>query len=88
MESTTKTKAQENEKLFIAAHFGILLEDALWYHSGNCFSRVAVKTQEAAKIIREKVHGRYINGGMYDGVPLGCITKYEEGGQIWYEVTC
>ena len=79
---------EKQEQLVISQKFGIPLADALWYHSGICFSRAAVKTEESAKLIRQKVYGQCVNGGMYDGMPLGGITKYEEGGDIWYEVTC
>lgn len=79
---------EQREKEFISNNFGVSLEDALWYHSGICFSRAAVKTLEAAKIIRDKVIGQFVNGGAYDGKSLGGIIKYEEDGQIWYEVTC
>lgn len=81
-------KTQEDEQLFIAEKFGIKLEDALYYHSGICYARAAVKTPEAAKIISEKVYGGYVNGGMLDGMPLGRISKFQDSGEIWYEVIC
>jgi hypothetical protein len=81
-------KNTTEEKQFIAETFGVPIEDAIYYHSGICYSRAGVKTKESAEMIANAVEGRVVNGGWYDGMKLGIVSKFADSGEIWYEVTC
>jgi hypothetical protein len=81
-------KSTEQQKQFIASQFGVQIDDAVYYHSGICYSRAGVSTAEAAQIISDAMQGKYVNGGWYDGMKLGIISKFQDSGEIWYEVTC
>ena len=83
MENKTQQQHQR-----IAERFGIPVQDVHWYWGGICYARCAVKTIESAQIISDAVKGQWVNGGWYDGMPLGKITKHDDGDYIWYEVTC
>jgi hypothetical protein len=76
------------QKEFAAEKFGIPIDDVHFYISGICYARAAVKTPESAQIISDAVKGKCVNGGWYDGMSLGRITKLFDGDDIWYEVMC
>ena len=64
--------------------FGISANDLIWYNGGICYNRIAVRTKAAAKKVSAAVKGQTVNGGWFHGMPLGGITKTDEG----YEVYC
>ena len=78
---------QENVK-WISDRFNIPEESILWYHSGCCYSRIAVKTKRAANAAAKSVSGDTVNGGWFDGMPLGAITKIaaQNGNPAYFEV--
>jgi hypothetical protein len=79
----------DEDKTYISKRFNIPMEDIIWYNSGICYSRVAVKTMSSAIKIREKVNGQSANGGMLDGMRLGSISEMKDDkGNIYYDVTC
>lgn len=83
----------EKDKDFMASHFGIPREEALWYHSGICYSRCGVNTKSAADKVSEKVKGDTANGGMLHGMPLGGQQHHpgkpdRYDGKEWWEVYC
>lgn len=63
------------DKKWLANHFGIPEESILWYNSGICYSRIEVTTKESADKVSDKVKGQTVNGGMLDGMPLGGQTE-------------
>lgn len=74
-----------NETLQWAANrFGIPVEDVVWYNSGICYDRIGVKTKKSADKVTAKVAGETVNGGMYDGMPLGGQRFYKDH----YDIMC
>lgn len=62
-----------------AKRFGISKEDVVWHHSGICYSRIQVKTKEAADKVTAAVKGKTVNGGYLDGMSLGGQTPQKDG---------
>ena len=77
--SIQKIDELQEEKKFAAERFGISENEVAWYHSGTCYDRVAVTTQEAADKVTKKVNGQTVNGGFLHGMPLGAQSKNESG---------
>lgn len=63
----------------LAEGYGIKADDVVRHHCGNCFSRITVKTREAAEKVAAKVEGQTVNGGMFDGMLLGKIEETKAG---------
>lgn len=81
-------KYSEDAK-WAADRFGINPADFYWYHSGTCYDRIAVLTEEAAKKVGESVAGQTANGGVFHGMPLGGYSKYtNDKGITYYDVYC
>lgn len=84
-----KAREREESRRWAAAHFGVPVEDVEWYHSGICFATIAVRTLDAVERVRAKVKGETVNGGWFDGAPLGATTMEPfKDGTIGYRVTC
>ena len=60
---------------WLSERFGIAESEILWYNSGISYSRIAVKSIEAANKVRACVAGETVNGGMLHGMPLGGISE-------------
>ena len=61
----------------------------VWYHSGNCYSRIKVNTLEAAKAVQKIASMETANGGYMHGVRLGSVeTIIQDDGSFFYELTC
>ena len=61
----------------------------VWYHSGNCYSRIKVNTLEAAKAVQKIASMETANGGYMHGVRLGSLDIIEqEDGSNHYDITC
>lgn len=69
---------KQETKEWAAKEFGIPVEDVVWYNAGTCYDRIGVKTDESAQKVRDKVKGQSVNGGMFDGMPLGSTTTYKD----------
>lgn len=69
-----------------ATIYGIEPNDIVWYHSGICYDRIMVRTQEAADKVTAAVKGRHVNGGWLHGMELGGQTVQSSDGTI--EVMC
>ena len=75
----------EQEKQSLSKSFNIPTDDILWYNGGICYDRIGVKTEDSAKKVSKSVKGRYVNGGMYDGMPLGSCSPSNDG---TYDIMC
>lgn len=73
-----------------AQKFGLKPEEVLWYNSGNCYDRVGVTNIKAAQKVADVVNGQTVNGGMFDGMPLGqySLVPAKDGQPAYYDVTC
>ena len=61
----------------------------VWYHSGNCYSRIKVNTLEAAKAVQKIASMETANGGYMHGVRLGSVEAIiQDDGSFLYELTC
>lgn len=76
---------KEETKQWLSEKFSIPTDDILWYNSGTCYDRIGVKTEESAKKVTQAVRGGYVNGGMYDGMPLGSCSPSNDG---TYDIMC
>ena len=77
-------KIDSKTQNWASQRFGISSDEVLWYNSGSCYNRILVSTKAAAKKVATAVKGDTVNGGWFHGMPLGGITKTEDG----YEVYC
>jgi hypothetical protein len=73
-----------NAKAWAAKHYRLPPSEVLWYHGGICYNRIVVVSKASADKVAKAVEGETVNGGWYDGMRLGGITKVEGG----YEVIC
>lgn len=74
---------------WLSKRFGISEDEIIWYNSGICYSRIEVKSRQAAEIVHIAVTGQTVNGGLLDGMPLGGISEYKDKkGNIYYDVIC
>ena len=61
----------------------------VWYHSGNCYSRIKVNTLEAAKAVQKFASKETANGGYMHGVRLGSMdAQPQPDGSTHYDITC
>jgi hypothetical protein len=70
---------------WLCERFSLSPSEILGYNSGICYSRIWVNSREAAMKVHDKVKGRVVNGGMFDGMPLGSICEGHDGR---FDVTC
>lgn len=80
--------SDDNGRSYASSSFGIDESDVVWYRSGICYARVCVRTREAAEKVRNKVKNYTVNGGWYDGAPLGSIMETTVDGEKVFDVTC
>ena len=74
---------------WLSGRFNIPAEDILWYNPGICYSRIRVKTREAAENVHNAVKHETVNGGMLHGMPLGGISEGKnQDDNVYYDVTC
>ena len=74
---------------FIAKFFGIPESDVVWYHGGICYDKIVVTTPSSAAKISAALEGKYVNGGMFDGMPLGSISEVTDANnKKVYEIMC
>lgn len=75
---------------WLGKRFKVPATEFLWYNGGVCYSRVLVKTREAAEKVSGAVkkEGRTANGGWFHGMPLGGIEKSSFNGEEAWDVTC
>lgn len=62
-----------SDREYVARRFGISVDDVKGFNSGCCYSKVWVKTREAAEKVSAAVRGETVNGGMLHGMGLGGI---------------
>lgn len=76
-----KRQAEELERSrdYAVKRFGIKPEEFVWYNSGICYDRIIVNTEEAALKVAAAVQGRSVNGGWFDGMPLGQLSPPIDG---------
>lgn len=73
----------------IAKRYGIPKEDILWYNAGICYDRIILSTFASADKVSKALEGQFVNGGMFDGMPLGSITERTEAdNKKVYEIMC
>lgn len=78
----------ERSKLYLAKLYSIDPSKITGYNPGICYSKVWTTSAEDASKIKEAVKSRTVNGGMFDEMPLGAITKTVENEITYYEVMC
>lgn len=87
---TTETKGQMSDahRKWLSDRFNVPADSVLWYNSGCCYSRIALTTKRAAKAAAKAVAGETVNGGWFDGMPLGAITEIaaRDGAPSYFEV--
>lgn len=71
-----------------AKRFGLSLDEVLFYNHGICYDRIVVTTKRAASKVRKAVAGETVNGGYFDGTPLGGISEATIHGVKGFNVTC
>lgn len=62
---------------YAAQRFGLKPNEVVGYHSGCCYSKVWVKTRASAEKVAKQLKGDTVNGGWFDGMPLGGIQEYD-----------
>ena len=77
-----------NDRQLGAKRFGLRVDEVLFYNRGICYDRIVVDTGLAALKVRKAVAGETVNGGYFDGAPLGSTTEATVGGVRGYSVTC
>jgi hypothetical protein len=85
-----KMKKEKEDFTWLAKHFGIPVEDILWYNSGICYNRIGVTTRESAEKVSATVKGGTVNGGMLHEMPLGGISEMNKlsDNSHYFDVTC
>lgn len=71
-----------------AKRFGLRPDEVLFYNRGICYDRIVVTTRRAATKVRKAVAGETVNGGYFDGTPLGDISDATIHGVKGFSVTC
>jgi hypothetical protein len=71
-----------------AKRFGLRVDEVLFYNRGICYDRVVVTTMRAARKVAKSVEGDTVNGGYFDGAPLGGITEATINGIKGFDVRC
>lgn len=69
---------KQDSKIWAANKYGVPEDSVIAYNSGICYDRIWVNSKESADTISAKVTGT-VNGGMFDGMPLGNIQKHNDG---------
>lgn len=77
-----------NERQLGAKRFGLCVDEVLFYNRGICYDRIVVTTRQAAKKVAKSVEGDTVNGGYFDGAPLGGITEATINGIKGFDVRC
>lgn len=77
-----------NERYLGAKRFGLMPSDVLFYNRGICYDRIVVTTMQAARKVAKSVEGETVNGGWFDGAPLGSITEATINGTKGFDVRC
>ena len=78
----------EKTKIWASEKFGIPKKDVLWYNHGICYDRIGVRTKKSADKVSVACTGERVNGGMYDGMPLGAISHIVHDKEEYWDVTC
>lgn len=74
---------------FYEDKYGVPAGTVVWYHSGNCYSRIVVNTLEAAFAVQKIAGKETANGGFMHGMRLGKVEATEqEDGSFHYDITC
>lgn len=68
--------------------FGLKAEEVLFYNRGICYDRIVVTTMQAARKVAKAVKGETVNGGYFDGAPLGGISEATIDGVKGFDVRC
>ena len=70
---------EQETREWLSERFGIDPQSISWYNSGICYSRIIVFDEDTAKKISKQVEMFRVNGGHYDGQPLGWYHSYYNG---------
>lgn len=73
---------------YAAKRFGLSTDEVLFYNRGICYDRIVVTTMRAARKVAKSVKGDTVNGGYFDGAPLGGITDATINGIKGFDVRC
>lgn len=76
------------DRLAGAKRFGLMPSDVLFYNRGICYDRIVVTTMTAARRVAKAVKGETVNGGYFDGAPLGGISETTINGVKGFDVRC
>jgi hypothetical protein len=84
-----REKSRAESVAYAAKEFKLKVEDVVFYNGGICYSTIVVRSEAAAKKVARKVKGDTVNGGWYDGMPLGRITtEHDAFGKMVWRVMC
>jgi hypothetical protein len=78
----------EEERRAGAKRFNLKPEEVLFYNRGICYDRIVVTTMQAARKVAKAVDGDTVNGGYFDGMPLGGISEATIRGVKGFDVRC
>lgn len=80
---------QETKK-WASERFGIPEDDIIGYNHGICYDRILVTTKESANKVTAYCEGQTVNGGMFDGMPLGNQSHYkrDKNNEEYYDIMC
>lgn len=82
------TTISDETRTWLAKYFDIPAKDIVWFHSGICYDRIQVRSKKSADKITKAVKNKAVNGGCFDGMPLGYQTKTKSEGRTVYEIMC
>lgn len=80
-----RAEKRANSRTWAAERFGLDLAEVIDYSSGSAYDKLWVTNRAAAKKAAATVKGRTCNGGFFNGMPLGAITKESHA---VFEVMC
>ncbi len=78
----------EDDRRAGAKRFSLKTDEVLFYNRGICYDRIVVTTMQAARKVAKSVKGDTVNGGYFDGAPLGGISEATILGTKGFDVLC
>jgi hypothetical protein len=78
----------EDDRKAGAKRFGLKPDEVLFYNRGICYDRIVVTTMQSARKVAKSVEGETVNGGYFDGAPLGGISEATVKGIKGFDVRC
>jgi hypothetical protein len=79
----TKDEIDSGRK-YAAQRFGIPIKEVVWFNCGSSYNRVITTTLSAAKKVAASSKNGSCNGGWFNGMSLGGISRNGEN----YDTMC